>query len=78
MPYMAICRLCNHHSFGRDASLLEEDTDLHGMEKHGVSATIIIRISEEQYREFLAVKDSPRFWWTIRHYRKLARVCGKL
>ena len=77
MPYMAICRLCNFHQFG-DRETIEEDTDLHGMEKHGVSATIVVHITEEEYQEYLNHKDSPRFWWAIRHYRKLARVCGKL
>jgi len=78
MPYMAICRLCNHHSFGRDREALEEDEDLHGMEKHGVSATILVHITEQEYQDYLNNANSPRFWWAIRHYRKLARVCGKL
>jgi len=52
--------------------------DLHGMDKHDVSATIVVHITEEEYQEYLNHKDSPRFWWAIRHYRKLARVCGKL
>jgi hypothetical protein len=75
---MAICRLCNHHSFGRDRETIEEDMDLHALDKHGVSATIVVHITEQEYQDYLNNANSPRFWWAIRHYRKIARVCGKL